>query len=143
MSEWKEFTGSPEQIEEIQNSKHGYCVRMADEEGAASCLVFYDDSQLDRLKTDTAIFQYLIAEPHPLEDMICQQARTGQDVFVHIAGTIYANYIAHRAAQDMDYFHSYYNKKLEATTYITKKPNWHIPGAQYSFTRFGGYRANK
>jgi len=121
MSEWKEFTGSPEQIEEIQNSKHGYCVRMADEEGAASCLVFYDDSQLDRLKTDTAIFQYLIAEPHPLEDMICQQARTGQDVFVHIAG----------------------NKKLEATTYITKKPNWHIPGAQYSFTRFGGYRANK
>jgi len=123
MSEWKEFTGSPEQIEEIQNSKHGYCVRMADEEGAASCLVFYDDSQLDRLKTDTAIFQYLIAEPHPLADMICQQARTGQPVCVKTPSRRVKN------AFDI---------------YKTTKPNWYWTDSEFSFTPFEEeYYANK
>ena len=158
MSEWKEFTGSPEQIEEIQNSKHGFVARNTSSVSSIMSIKLNQlfisgqknpylpelfGNKVSEFLNYSNTTHYLICDPHPLEDMICQQARTGQDVFVHIAGTIYANYIAHRAAQDMDYFHSYYNKKLEATTYITKKPNWHIPGAQYSFTRFGGYRANK
>lgn len=147
MSEWKEFTGSPEQIEEIQNSKHGYCVRMADEEGAASCLVFYGDSQLGRLKTDTAIFQYLIAEPHPLEDMICQQARTGQEVWV-LEPIIYSEDIS----ISVRIIEKSLNRENVGTAvlengifcqYSTRTPYWHIPDTQYSFTRIGGYRANK
>lgn len=158
MSEWKEYTGAPEQIDEMINAAHGFICKNEETESGIltikygqlfSSMSHYPilnamwDGSLKRFMDNNNTTNYLTCNPHPLADMICQQARTGQDVFVHIAGTIYANYIAHRAAQDMDYFHSYYNKKLEATTYITKKPNWHIPGAQYSFTRFGGYRANK
>lgn len=137
MSEWKEFTGSEDQIHEMIaadewivkyiHSTAPECTKISE---INMGVPFYHEIE------GYVVKEYLICNPHPLEDMICQQARTGQDVFVHIAGTIYANYIAHRAAQDMDYFHSYYNKKLEATTYITKKPNWNIPGAEYSFTPF-------
>lgn len=53
--------------------------------------------------------------PHPYADMICQQARTGQPV-----------YIRHKGNVDINLYHRE----------VTNTPNWNIPNAEYSFTQF-------
>lgn len=70
MTEWKKYTGSDEQIEEISDSlqRHGYITRNT--EGIESIVVCYDTTH------------YLICEPHPCADMIKQWADTGQPVWI-------------------------------------------------------------
>jgi len=75
MSEWIEYTGSDEQIAEIRA-----CVN--------DVLCRYKDGT-ERFKSDMFtgdwkhlwLTHYLICNPRPLADMICQQARTGQPVW--------------------------------------------------------------
>ena len=80
MSEWKDYTGSKEQIAEIKNNKNGYIVRNLNPYDA-----FILSSRIRyafELWGDSMVnFEYLICNPHPLADMICQQARTGQPVW--------------------------------------------------------------
>jgi len=68
---------------------------------------------------------YLICDPHPLEDMICQQARTGQEVWIKVVS-------ATTAINDYEFVAAF----DYCSIYKTDTPNWNIPGAQYSFTEF-------
>lgn len=58
---------------------------------------------------------YLICQPHPLADMICQWARTGQPVWIKIPSP---------------------HKEDVLHTLCTNNPDWGFPGAEYSFTPF-------
>jgi len=96
MTEWKEYTGSDEQIAEISNTPCGFILRYPTgvqteifKRIGSSYVGEYIDSRRrmlsgDNLKevlTKHKITNYIICNPHPLADMICQQARTGQPVW--------------------------------------------------------------
>lgn len=113
---WTEYTGSDEQIAEIKNNKNGYIVRNLNPYDAfilssriRYAFELWGDSIVD--------FEYLICNPHPLADMICQQARTGQPVWV-------------RYKREFEYC-VFMNETIKTTT-----PDWNILNAEYSFTEF-------
>jgi len=68
---------------------------------------------------------YLICDPHPLEDMICQQARTGQEVYIKVT----------KQCLDKDRY-QFVEVCIGHSIYVTTTPDWCIPGADYSFTPF-------
>ena len=115
MSEWKIFDGSDEQIKElnkaINHSSSGVLLKLKNGTQIIirSHLYAYDFAE------------YLICNPHPRADMICQQARTGQPVWVSIAFDIGIGEL-----EKVEYRH------LEPTT----TPDWNIPGAEYRLTPF-------
>ena len=104
MIEWKEYTGSDEQIAEITNSRVEIFLKYTNGVGRFKSSLFVGDWQHPLLT------HYLICNPHQLADMICQQARTGQPVWV--------------------------KKYSNSFGYITTEPDWNIPNAEYSFTPF-------
>ena len=113
MTEWKEYTGSDESICEIADAIHGVLLRYKC--GKETLIVTANRTWGVCLDDVT---HYLICNPHPLADMICQQARTGRPVWV-------------KEGRDFDrygYAHSYHQP--------TTTPDWNIPGAEYSFTPF-------
>lgn len=77
MTEWIKYTGSPEQISEIRNSKYGWLARV-DAANDCNSIILDEYEPIDDIQS---IYCYLICNPHPLADMICQQARTGQPVW--------------------------------------------------------------
>jgi len=111
MAEWKEYAGSDEQIEEMAN---GFIFRDHNNE---ECNLIYrldqfmDSDQMKKLLNACGAKSYLICEPHPYADMIKRWADTGQPVWVKIND---------------------YTK----TRYMTTKPDWNIPNADYSFKPF-------
>ena len=111
MAEWKEYTGSDEQIAEMVNAQHGYTLLFND----AYQSEIYMLNHPGRYVNEPAIMKYLICNPHPRRDMIKRQADTGQPVWVKICVN----------AVSRDY-------KVFSTT----RPNWDIPNAEYSFTPF-------
>jgi len=117
MAQWEKYTGSDEQIAEIKNNKNGYIVRNLNPYDA-----FILSSRIRyafELWGDSVVnFEYLICNPHPLADMICQQARTGQPVWLR------------------KLFECGIEKEWQM--FVTTTPNWNIPGAEYSFTEFKG-----
>ena len=162
MSEWIKYTGSDEQIAEIKNAKDGFVCRNSETDSGILSIkygqLFSDQSEYPILnamwKGSLKLFidtnnttHYLICNPHPLADMICQQARTGQEVWVlePVVGTeehpLWPRLLAEGISRE--------NVGTAITEngifcqYSTHTPYWHIPGTQYSFTRIGGYRANK
>lgn len=131
MAEWKEYNGSDEQIAKMRETTNGFILRYSTgvqteifKRIGNSYVGEYIDSRrrllsgnnLKEVLTKNKITHYLICNPHPLADMICQQARTGQPVWIRFV------------AQDI-------NKMIE---YETTKPDWNIPGAEYSLTEFKG-----
>ena len=110
MTEWKKYTGSDEQIAEINESVNFMLKRI---DGVVSVI---SSPPLDLSAIDETI-EYLICNPHPLADMICQQARTGQPVWV-------------RYTLEWD------RRSDTIETDCTTSPDWNIPNAEYSFTPF-------
>jgi len=123
MTEWKEYTGSYEQIAEIEAEfmESGFIV-MKENGGISEIIqgsqplskgfVSHNFNHVWRVK------KYLVCNPHLLADMICQQARTGQPVWVRV---------------------SYYDPVTDingAVTHKTTTPDWNIPNAEYSFDEF-------
>ena len=82
-------------------------------------------NNLKEVLTKHKITNYLICNPHPLADMICQQARTGQPVWVK------SSRILSPSAT-----HEFIEARLDCSIYVTTKPCWDIPNAEYSFTPF-------
>jgi len=123
MAEWKKYTGSYEQIEEMWNADDGYILRFSDKvndrirRAKEAWLTLSDFS--NHCKKVTNVTNYLICNPHPLADMICQWARTGQPVYIRID--------EHRLDGEWTGYQHY----------STNTPDWNIPGAEYSFTPFG------
>ena len=111
MTEWKKYEGTDEQIAEMENAEHGYLVMFNDKEIAG---ILRGDPEEIVLEDE---YSYLICNPHPLADMISQQAQTGQPVWVKV----------------------FTSKSLiddSPLIYKTTKPNWNIAGAEYRFTPF-------
>jgi len=123
-TEWKEYTGSYEQITEMRRCRNGYKVRT--DNNYVDGLIFHD-SPSDLIGIE--ITHYLLCNPHPLADMICQQAGTGQPVWIRVTRiNDWGRYIKGK----------YYEPGIEIVEYQdpTNNPNWNISGAEYSFTPF-------
>jgi len=135
MTEWKEYTGSDEQIAEMINAKHGFVCRNNETDSGILSIkygqLFSDQSEYPILnamwKGSLKLFidtnnttHYLICDPHPYADMICRWARTGQPVWVK---TFIDGSYAGLPIKD-------------ASIYVTNTPDWNIPNAEYSFTTF-------
>ncbi len=137
MSEWKEYSGSDEQIEQIKNAPHGFIYRL---NGSTISSVVFEKSRgifvgewvdckrvvlsIDDLRGSLNrknVTHYFLINPHPLADMICQQARTGQPVWISIAVDTGIGEL-----EKIEY------RYLEPT----ETPDWNIPNAEYSFTPF-------
>ncbi len=106
---WTEYTGSDEQIAEISSCKNGIVFKY---EGGREIINYqFDESTNFILPLPT---HYLICNPHPLADMICKQAKTGQPVWIK----------------------QKCNGNLLDYALGTTAPDWNIPNAEYSFTPF-------
>ena len=132
MSEWKDYMGSEEQLKEIMCCKKGFALKA--DNGVCATAIFGIWPLLGKLELKRYLFvrgttHYLICNPHPLEDMICQQARTGQEVWIKVPQESYP--FIHLMT---DYY--MYSLSNGWHVYRTDVPYWHIPGAEYSFTLF-------
>lgn len=125
MTEWKEHTGSDEQLRDIVNCKTDVLCRYKNGTERFKSEMFVGDWRHKELT------HYLLCNPHPLADMICQQARTGQPVWLRIPGRGRLNNIPK--------FHEFVGSNWQSghSFYKTTKPDWYIPGAEYCFTPFG------
>lgn len=117
MAEWIKYTGSDEQIEELTNATHGFIVDSERSIFHKPLPGNYIGLGAEYLRGHFSLYHvtaYLLCQPHPRADMICQWAKTGQPVWIRFV------------AMDI-------NKMIE---YETCTPDWNIPGAQYSFDEF-------
>jgi len=105
-AQWVKYDGSEEQIAEMENAKNGFICK--NDYGYT-----WGDVYIDWSKCPIGATHYLICNPHPYADMICQWARTGQPVWVKEGKNHARPFI-----------------------YETNTPDWNIPGAEYSFTEF-------
>ena len=140
MSEWQTFTGAPEQFLALSEARYGVIVK-----GMTESVPMADLQELTAYFRKHGTFEFLICKPNPLEDMICQQARTGQEVWV-LEPVVFADDISVRVIVELMHRENVGTAITENgifCQYSTHTPYWHIPGTQYSFTRIGGYRANK
>lgn len=142
MSKWQTFTGSQEQLLELSEAGHEVLVR-----GMSWSVPADDLSELMACFSICDTKEFLICNPHPLADMICQQAHTGQEVWVlePVVGTeehpLWPRLLAEGISREN--VGTVITENGIFCQYSTHTPYWHIPGTQYSFTRIGGYRANK
>lgn len=125
-AQWVKYNGSDAQIGEMDNSAHGWIVMFKDDHVSN---IHYGNPNISVNMAEAS--KYLICQPHPRADMICQQARTGQPVWVR-PNKPYKLSIA-------DYEDHPTTKLMvdSAGVYlITTTPDWDIPNAEYSFTPF-------
>ena len=108
-AQWVKYDGSEKQIAEIFSANHGVIVKNKSGDIFEPSVVSRNSKSV--LREDFT--EYLICSPHPLADMICQYARTGQPVWVKEGKSHARPFI-----------------------YETNTPDWNIPGAEYSFTPF-------
>lgn len=101
-AKWEIYTGSDEQIDEINEA----------------------DDYITRLDKNRHT-EYLICKPHPLADMICQQAQTGQPVWIKVEPGVGVYLQPSR-----------YKTTESRGVFVTNKPDWFMPGAEYRFTPF-------
>ena len=125
MSEWIEYTGSNEQIEEM---KGGFLYRTTSGSQSDIALNESNFDSIDHLKTwMRGATHYLAAKPHQYADLIKIWADTGCPVWVK--GDIKVmSHLLHTG-----------NKVTPYPTYTvikTTKPDWNIPGAEYRLTPF-------
>jgi len=116
-AQWVKYDGSDEQIADIEfacSDQNGVVLKFAN--GKQSRIFNYGDTGNIASYSFTS---YLICNPHPYADMICQWARTGQPVYIRID--------EHRLDGEWTGYQHY----------STNTPDWNIPGAEYSFTPFG------
>jgi hypothetical protein len=118
--EWVAYTGSDEQIASMWENSYLLLdksqVEMACKRGASDWAYRSEFIRYCRI-TYSNISKILICNPHPLADMICQWARTGQPVWVRY---------------EMQWDRKDNTIEIDETT----TPNWNIPNAEYSFAPF-------
>lgn len=121
MAEWKEYTGSDEQISEMTLSKNGYILRRKD---SVESYILTGDPKMNEMESEVTT-HYLICDPHPLSDMICKQALTGMKVWIKEAAIKFI---------PCEFGGSEMVQCVKVTS--TAKPDWNITSAEYSFTPF-------
>ena len=121
MAKWKKYTGSDEQIEEIQKSKHGVMTEdfiIIDGGAPLRDLLCIGD-------------KYLICQPHPYADIIKIWADTGCPVWIRL-------FQSDRYSVNFDYIEV--TDTADHSTYMTTKPDWNIPEAEYRLTPFEDHK---
>lgn len=114
MSQWIEYTGSDEQIEEILYAG-GYIIRTDTGYESDIRMVVGKREGLVSELNDGNVTHYLICQKHPLADMIERWARTGQPVWWRPKNSeIWGN----ASSWGCDYI------------------PWHNPGYEFSFAPF-------
>lgn len=121
-SQWKKYTGSDEQIAELNNCKNGLLAKNYLGYIWPDIYEHFDFAPIGAT-------HYLICDPHPYAEMICQWARTGQPVYVKVSGGIVPNNSIFIEDELIIVMPEYFIIK-------TNKPNWNIPNVDYSFTPF-------
>lgn len=129
MSEWVKYTGAEEQLDAMLTSQDGFIVDSSDSVFSRRSRIRFEPSEenkewLKGLLSNGGVQKYLICEPHPLADMIGQQADTGQPVWV-----LYPE-------DSEEVPRSEFAMSSRGPMYKTTTPEWNIPGAEYSFTPF-------
>ena len=79
MSEWKEYTGSDEQIAEIKTASKGILCKLNSDEGKIKRIMLKSWHSL--YEYSDLITEYLICQPHPYADLIKIWADTGCPVY--------------------------------------------------------------
>lgn len=126
-AEWIEYTGSDEQNETLFDTPYGFLIKNSNYEVLGPIFSF------EAVPADFFVSHYLICNPHPNADMICQQARTGQPVWIKVPlknNDVPNNYANHPDLVEL---------RLHQDCAIFKKAKnieWNIPGAKYSFEPF-------
>ncbi len=125
---WIEYTGTTEQIDEISSAKHGFVCRNNETDSGILTIkygqLFSDQSEypilnamwsgsLKRFVETNNTTHYWIISDDPLREMKIRQAMTGQPVWVK---------------EGIDC--------MKPFIYETVKPDWNIPNAEYSFIEF-------
>lgn len=144
-AQWIKYDGSDEQIAEMRNAEHGFMAKNITSISSVMSIKFNQlfiqgqkgpylpelfGNKLENFLTHNNTIEYLICTPHLYADMICQQARTGQPVWLRIT-----NMIGIAGINDIGEYYKYTDSKGR-NIYKTNAPNWNIPGAEYSFTPF-------
>jgi len=130
MSEWKEYTGSDEQIAEMRNCENGFIIRSSDH--MYSNEIIYSDADFSCIDAFN-VTHYLICNPHPRADMIFQQAMTGQPVWIRIKlinNTAPNNFANHPNLIRLSLYNNF------AIFKKTKNIEWDLADAEYSFKPF-------
>jgi len=141
MTEWKEYTGSDEQIKEMLSSETGFIVDSQSSVFRDKAILKYPITENNRnwltsLLDLSGVKKYLICEPHPLADVICKQARTGQPVYIktnnckHPVPSKMGDRVLLADSNDM------HIGEIRTVGVVTTRPDWDIPNAEYSFTPF-------
>lgn len=125
MAEWKEYISNNQQIIELKESKHGFLLRSSDHMYENE--IIYADADFSCIDAFNVTY-YLICEPHSLRTMIKQQADTGQPVYIKMTENTYQVI----AMRNFDLCSIKNNKAIIKTNL----PDWNIPNAEYSFTKF-------
>lgn len=125
MSEWIEYTGSDEQIAEMQDAvENGFMLNSTKAAGVFKGGDFMSSSHLFGYLEYCEATHYLICEPHPHADIIKIWADTGCPVWVK-----------HRVISIIpDPMTGYFRSELRVDK--TTKPDWNTPGAEYRLTPF-------
>jgi hypothetical protein len=129
MSEWKEYTGSINNVNDIINSGQDIAYKYSTEGDQFIMPRCKDRNVIKNILLASGY--YLICNPHPRADMICQQARTGQPVWVKLSAVPNSMH-THIINNTCDIVLS----RASYSVFVTCKPVWDIPDAEYSFTPF-------
>ncbi len=86
MSEWKKFSCSEKQLEEMLLSKNDILIRYTDGNCKLLSEFFVSDREalIQSQREYQSISEYIVCEEHPLAKMITQQSHTGQPVYIQI-----------------------------------------------------------
>mgnify|MGYP003452143129 FL=1 len=137
MSEWKKYTSSDVQIDEISSAKHGFVCRNNETESGILTIkygqLFSDQSEypilnamwsgsLKRFVETNNTTHYWIISDDPLREMKIRQSQTGQPVWIKYKKDLMVLRPGDKA----------WRKEIIVTT----TPDWNIPGAEYSFAPF-------
>ena len=84
MTEWKKYDGTDEQIAEM---RPGFIFKDGNAEECNkiyTASMFVSNEHIKNHLKNCGVTHYLVTNPHPLADMISQQAQTGQPVWIRI-----------------------------------------------------------
>jgi len=108
MIEWKEYTGSDEQIAEMLRNKTGFLIRL---DTGEENIIRHAELLFNVKKYLSNVTHYWLIPADPLREMKIRQAMTKQPTWIR-------------------------HNDLGGVISMTTSPDWNIPNAEYSFTTF-------
>ena len=130
--EWIEYTGSDKQIKEMLLAANRHGVMIIHHNGELCPGIFTDSNELAQhldKRTKYPIKMFLLCQPHPYADLIDVWRLSGCPVWVIIEGSANNLNLASMGYTEYKWTGKY-------SIFVTTKPDWNIPGAEYRLTPF-------